>query len=511
MNRSRKINYIPLIFTIIAILILLVSFILVNLFKITKQNIQNTAINSQLIYINDVTNNIVKQITQDNPKNLHLSLKQNLQLRENIEQRLELFLTKRYKYVYIVDKETPASYPYRFLLDAEKNKLFKSEFEEQFIPDNIKYWDDVYKIKKPIFFKHKDETKLWITYLKPIILDGKVDAIIAIDFSFEENETIFQILDKLDVSLKYMLIFAVVIFFVIIILSYIDNYREKIKTELVEQLQEANRILGIKKAELEEKSILISQFNTTLTEKINQQIEKNEIQTKQLIKQSRLVQMGEMLKMIAHQWRQPLNAISLTSSNLEFKITMNDVDNQYFKNEIQLIEKYAMHLSKTIDDFRYFSRDNKIKNYTTLKALINNALDMLRHSFKSNDIEIIEDYECDFEIETYSSEFTQVILNILKNAEDVLVERKITNPKIIIKIFYDKTYNSHSISIEDNAGGINKKISEHIFDPYFSTKLDKDGTGLGLYMSKIIIEDHLGGKLTVTNGKHGAAFIISFV
>ena len=82
MNRSRKINYIPLIFTIIAILILLVSFILVNLFKITKQNIQNTAINSQLIYINDVTNNIVKQITQDNPKNLHLSLKQNLQLRE---------------------------------------------------------------------------------------------------------------------------------------------------------------------------------------------------------------------------------------------------------------------------------------------------------------------------------------------------------------------------------------------------------------------------------------------
>jgi PAS domain S-box-containing protein len=228
----------------------------------------------------------------------------------------------------------------------------------------------------------------------------------------------------------------------------------------------------------------------------------------QLIQQSRLAQMGEMISMIAHQWRQPLNAISATTNNLTFKLMMNDFDNKTFQNEIKLIQEYSQHLSTTIDDFRDFFKEDREKERTTLKDIINSTLDIVKVSVENKNIKIITKFNCDKQIETYTSEIKQVVLNIIKNAEDILLEKEIKNPTITIETSC-KDHTNQKLIIKDNAGGIPDDIMDKIFDPYFSTKLEKDGTGLGLYMSKTIIQDHCNGKIKVRNDSNGAVFEIT--
>jgi PAS domain S-box-containing protein len=226
----------------------------------------------------------------------------------------------------------------------------------------------------------------------------------------------------------------------------------------------------------------------------------------QLMQQSRLAQMGEMISMIAHQWRQPLAAISSTTNNLSFKIVMEDMDPDFFAKEVNLIAKYSQHLSKTIDDFRGFFKEHKESSTVTLEQIVEETIEIVKISAEYKGIMIETDFHSHRPITTYESELKQVVLNIIKNAEDVLVERKISHPTIKIKTLYHD--NQYILSVEDNAGGVPEDIIGHIFSPYFSTKLEKDGTGLGLYMSKTIIEDHCGGKIMVENSAKGALFSI---
>lgn len=259
--------------------------------------------------------------------------------------------------------------------------------------------------------------------------------------------------------------------------------------------------------ELEEELELL---NINLEQRVKEEVEKNQKQNQQMLQQSRLAQMGEMISMIAHQWRQPLNAISLTSSNLQVKLMMDEIDHKFFKKEIELINQYSQHLSKTIDDFRDFFKEHKDKEITTLDYIVNSTLDIVKVSVKNKNIKVITDLHCHVEFKTYPNEIKQVVLNIIKNAEDVLLEMKIENATITIQTLCDEDKIDKQLIIKDNAGGIPEDIMDKIFDPYFSTKLGKEGTGLGLYMSKTIIEEHCGGKLSVSNDGNGAVFIIDF-
>jgi len=239
-----------------------------------------------------------------------------------------------------------------------------------------------------------------------------------------------------------------------------------------------------------------------LKQKVQEEIEKNRIKDEHLMQQSRLAQMGEMISMIAHQWRQPLSAINAASGTLNMKARLNKIDNETVIKLTNKISQYSQHLSTTIDDFRGFFKPNKEKKLTTYTELIEGVLTISEISLKSKNIKLIKKLGSDIVLNTYSNEIKQVILNLIKNAEDVLVERDIKNPTIKI------VTRGRNLYVEDNAGGIDEDIMDKIFDPYFSTKTKKDGTGLGLYMSKMIIEDHCGGKLSVKNGKRGAVFII---
>ena len=226
----------------------------------------------------------------------------------------------------------------------------------------------------------------------------------------------------------------------------------------------------------------------------------------QILHQSRLAQMGELLSMIAHQWRQPLSAISATTSNLRFKIMLEDMDKKTFENELSLVESYAQHLSKTIDDFRGFLHSDTVEKTTTLEKMVNQTISLVDKLLSNKKIVLEEVFTCNETVFTYESEVKQVILNLLKNAEDALLSNNIKNPKIRVKTL--KKQQMMVIVVEDNAGGIPESLKNKIFDPYFSTKGKKNGTGLGLYMSKIIIEEHCQGKLYFKNSEFGTAFFI---
>jgi len=224
-------------------------------------------------------------------------------------------------------------------------------------------------------------------------------------------------------------------------------------------------------------------------------------------KQARLAQMGEMISMIAHQWRQPLNAISATSLAINLKAKLGKLENNYAIEMTDNISEYAQHLSDTIDDFRNFFKPNKEKSETSFHELIESVIKIIETTIFHHNITLIQEIECRDKFVSYTNELKQVILNLFKNAEDALVDNKIEKPFIKVRTF--KRDSKLVFEISDNAGGISTEIIEKVFNPYFSTKKKKDGTGLGLYMSKLIVEEHCNGELSVHNSHEGAIFTIS--
>ena len=225
-----------------------------------------------------------------------------------------------------------------------------------------------------------------------------------------------------------------------------------------------------------------------------------------MLQQSRLAQMGEMISMIAHQWRQPLAAISSISSALTLKAHLNKLDNPTIIELAGKIDSNSQHLSSTIDDFRDFFKSNKQKLQTNYSILVKSVLEIIEISLINKNIKLIKDLRSDDNFQSYPNEIKQVMLNLMKNAEDVLIEKEISDPCIKISTYREKDF--LVLRISDNAGGIPEDIIPKIFDPYFSTKTEKDGTGLGLYMSKTIIENHCNGRLTAQNDNDGAVFKI---
>jgi len=248
----------------------------------------------------------------------------------------------------------------------------------------------------------------------------------------------------------------------------------------------------------------IKKLNQTLEERVKDEVAKNREKDTHILNQSRLVQMGEMIGSIAHQWRQPLNEVSTGIQNLKYDYREDLLkDESYVKDFISKNKKTIAFMSQTIDDFRNFFSVNKDKKSFDILEATQSVINMQSALLSNKGIKISLGGES-FELLGFKSEYQQVILIIINNAKDALVENKIKDPIINIVIKKNK------VTIEDNAGGISKKIINRIFEPYFTTKEQGKGTGIGLYMSKMIIEDNMGGILSVRNKNKGARFCISF-
>ncbi|MBN2895793.1 MAG: HAMP domain-containing histidine kinase [Campylobacterales bacterium] len=247
---------------------------------------------------------------------------------------------------------------------------------------------------------------------------------------------------------------------------------------------------------LNDKNIYFTIFNdiTELVEKENM-----------MLVQSRHAAMGEMIGIIARQWRQPLSVISLGASNILADVELDMIDPEHLKKIALDMMKQTGELSMTIEDFRNFFKPNKVKEFVNVDSVIDEALKILEKSLLNHHITIKKKMNSDTIIQIFSREFLQVLINIMSNAKDALIESGIDDPKISISTAEYRDF--IEITICDNAKGINPDLIDKIFEPYFTTKSDKNGTGLGLYICKMILEKHLNGTIDVYN-ENGACFQI---
>jgi signal transduction histidine kinase/CheY-like chemotaxis protein len=307
-----------------------------------------------------------------------------------------------------------------------------------------------------------------------------------------------------------------------IYLLYFNNYNKLDETKKsILLIFLSNIAVALKNLFLRDKVIdTLDNQKIQLENRVNSAVDEITKKDKLIQHHSRLAQLGEMISMIAHQWRQPLNAIAANAIGVETKLSIWEDDESMYSKEGQKelysfvyskldnIEKYVQSLSLTIDNFRDFYKPNKEKKLVTINEPIIQALSIVESSMQTKQIKINKEYKSSVELELFSHELMQVILNILKNAQDNFEDKNIQDPTITITT--QDTEKGLTISILDNGGGIKEDIINHIFDPYFSTKDVKNGTGLGLYMSKSIIEKHHKGKFYAHNKNSGVCFTMEF-
>jgi PAS domain S-box-containing protein len=250
----------------------------------------------------------------------------------------------------------------------------------------------------------------------------------------------------------------------------------------------------------------LRELNRSLEQRVTEETELRMQKEHLLLQQSRLAAMGEMVGNIAHQWRQPLNVVGLIIQNIKDAYEYGELDEKYLDENVEKSMEIIQHMSKTIDDFRNFFRPEREKHEFRVKDAVDKAVSLIDATLKNNYIRLDIEIKEDAVAYGYPNEYSQALLNILNNAKDALLESGADNPFITIRVF--KEGEKTALTISDNAGGIPEDIMDRVFEPYFTTKEQGKGTGIGLYMSKVIIENNMGGRLTIRNTGDGAEFRI---
>lgn len=245
-------------------------------------------------------------------------------------------------------------------------------------------------------------------------------------------------------------------------------------------------------------------FNQRLQEEITKAVEKNRTQEKILMQQAKMAEIGSMVESIAHQWRQPLNILGLSMTRLNINMSLGNHNDM--SKVIEIVEQQIDYMSQTIDDFRNFFKQDRLQSKVNVYHLINEVETLLGPLLASKKIVLIKDIDSTVEILVYHNELKQVLINIVNNAREAIEYIKSKKRQITVSCTNDKYH--CTISIEDSGGGVPHHIIDKIFDPYFTTKFESQGTGIGLYMAKMIIEKHCLGKLSVYNTANGACFEI---
>ncbi|MEK9667237.1 MAG: HAMP domain-containing sensor histidine kinase [Deltaproteobacteria bacterium] len=242
----------------------------------------------------------------------------------------------------------------------------------------------------------------------------------------------------------------------------------------------------------------------TSHEELKQAYDELQQMQQQLVQSTKMASMGEMLAMIAHQWRQPLATINMIASSIKLEQQLGNANTEGTLEKLKKIQDTTSFLSRTINDFRDFFRPDRQRAFVQLNELVQRTMEIIGLSLQKQDIELVKEFGELPPLELFPNEVQQALINLFKNAEEALEESGTDKKRLIVRTYVQQ--DKQILEVQDNAGGIPEDVVDQIFFPYFSTKNKLNGTGLGLYMSRMIIEDHLGGKLTVVNKDGGACF-----
>lgn len=348
-----------------------------------------------------------------------------------------------------------------------------------------------YAYKKP----DSDESKYKLSYFKYF---EKWNWIISVGIYTDDIENEIEIKRKdLQKRVKNQVAQNIILFLMFLSLAILISIVISQKIDLILKDYENKVRKNAKELEV---------LNQSLEEKVKEEIEKNREKEQLLVQKSKFIALGEMISNIAHQWRQPLSELSSILMFIKFKYSINALDDHTMETKSKEADKVLEYMSHTIDDFRNFFMPKKEKEEFYLLKAVEIVMNIISSTLANYNIKISITIDENIKITTYLNEYKQVLLNIINNAKDVLIEKDIKNPLIKIHTFEDDNY--IVLYIEDNGGGILVEPKGKIFEPYFTTKEDSHGTGIGLYMSKIIVEKNMKGRLRVKNIKNGAQFAI---
>ena len=380
------------------------------------------------------------------------------------------------------------------LISTEYKDTDGKKFREDFLRD--------IRIHKESFTKYSytkpdsNEVKQKLSYFKYY---EKWNWIIAVGVYSDDIENEIAVKNRdLKVKIKNQVVQNVVLFIMFLSIAILISIA--ISQKIDEVLKNYENKVKSNAKELEE-------LNESLEIKVQKEIEKNREKEQLLVQKSKFIALGEMISNIAHQWRQPLSELSSILMYIKFKQSIKALDENTMNQKIQEADKVLEFMSHTIDDFRNFFMPKKEKEEFFLYAVVDIVINIVSSTLKNYDIKLELDIDKKIVLKTYLNEYEQVLLNIINNAKDVLIEKNIKNPHIKIKAYEEE--NHVILTIEDNGGGVLVEPKGKIFEPYFTTKEHSKGTGIGLYMSKIIVDKNMKGKLRVRNTNQGAKFVIS--
>jgi len=286
----------------------------------------------------------------------------------------------------------------------------------------------------------------------------------------------------------YMLFLLIgLVFFLSILISLI----------LINNFKDLNKSL---EGKIDNKTKELRKLNDSLEQRVRTEVENNRKKDQIMFQQARLASLGEMLQNIAHQWRQPLGALIMIIQSFQSKFLSGKLTEEFIDSRVEDAGVLAKNMSDTLEDFRTFFDPNKSHKSFSIKQVIDKSLDLTKYQLEKDGVIVTFTMNDDIKIYGFENELTHVILNLINNSRDALCQNQIKNKKIIIIV--KETNKNVFINVIDNAGGIKSDIMEKVFDPYFTTKHKSVGTGIGLYMSKQMVEKHMSGKIGCKNIQH---------
>ncbi|MBP9566587.1 MAG: PAS domain-containing sensor histidine kinase [Sulfurospirillum sp.] len=339
--------------------------------------------------------------------------------------------------------------------------------------------------------------QLWQTILQKKTYKSTVKNRAKDGSTFYVNTTVFPILDEQGEIEEFIAI------------RYDVTESVRLSEALIAKDEELEDLNATLEKRVQEQTKALVELNQTLEERVKEEVEKNREKDRFLFQQSRLASMGEMIANIAHQWRQPLSELTITLYQMKKVYTKQDNNkDEAFEQSYMHAKKIISKMSETIEDFRNFFSPERQSDLFTLSSVAQEAIDIMHGTLERNGVYIDLCIKNDVKIQGYFNEFSQVLINLMNNSIDAFSLSKLKKKLIYIEI--DTSIQGDAIiRICDNAGGIEAGILDKIFEPYFTTKHASSGTGLGLYMSKMIVNNSMKGLIIAENKNNGACFTIT--